>query len=145
MRHNIRLTTTRMSRDTAARLNSLTSTVIGCAIGIHKAFGSGLLESAYTACLCHDLIGAGLRVERERALPLVHGSLTLSCAYRADIVVEDAVLIEVKAVETPSPVWHRQVRTYLQLGDYRVGLLLNFGAATMLEGIERVVNNFPDG
>jgi GxxExxY protein len=70
--------------------------------------------------------------------------LTLRFAYRADIVVDDGVLIEVKAVETINPVWHPQVRTYLQLGDYRGGLLLNFGAATMLEGIERIVNDFPE-
>jgi GxxExxY protein len=143
MRHEIR-SFGGMSRDTAERLNHLTSTVIGCAIEIHKAFGSGLLESAYCACLCHDLIAAGLTIERQKALSLVHGTLMVHCAYRADIVVEDAVLIEVKAVENLSPVWHRQLRTYLRLGDYRVGLLLNFGAPTMREGIERVANDFPD-
>jgi GxxExxY protein len=133
-----------MSRNTAERLNHLTSTIIGCAIEIHKKFGSGLLENAYCACVCHDLVAAGLRIERHKPLPLVHGTLRMPCAYRADIVVEDAVVIEIKAVENRSPVWDRQVSTYLRLGDYRVGLLLNFGAPTMREGIVRIVNDFPD-
>jgi iron complex transport system substrate-binding protein len=121
----------RMSQPSAATLNRITSTILGCAIGIHQSFGSGLLESAYAACLAHDLVHAGFHVERQKALPLTHHGLTIACAYRADIVVDGLVLIEVKAVETLSPVCHRQVRTYLQLGDYRVGLLLNFGAPTM--------------
>jgi GxxExxY protein len=133
-----------MSRHTAELLNHLTSTIIGCAIEIHRKFGPGLLESAYGACLRHDLIAAGVTIERQRALPLVHGTLRVRCAYRADIVVEEAVLIEVKAAENLIPVWHRQVSTYLRLGDYRVGLLLNFGAPTMREGIVRIVNDFPD-
>jgi len=85
-----------------------------------------------------------LKVERQKALPLRYHGLQLSCAYRADIVVDGLVLIEVKAIETLAPMHPRQVRTYLQLGDYRVGLLLNFGAATMTAGIERIVHRFPD-
>jgi GxxExxY protein len=133
-----------MTQPSAATLNRITSTILRCAISIHKSFGSGLLESAYAACLAHDLVDAGLHVERQKSLPLAHNGLTIACAYRADIVVDRLVLVEIKAVETLSPVCHRQVRTYLRLGDYRVGLLLNFGAPTMKEGIERIVNDFPE-
>jgi GxxExxY protein len=118
--------------------------IIRWAIRVHKTFGSGLLESAYVACLCHDLAGEGLKIERQKRLPLVYRGLKMNCAYRADIVVSDRVLVEVKAVEVTSPVFERQIRTYLRLGDYRVGLLLNFGLPTMKAGIDRVVNNFPD-
>jgi GxxExxY protein len=133
-----------MSQPTAATLNRITSTILGCAIRIHQSFGSGLLERAYAACLAHDLINSGFHVERQKPLPLAHNGLTIACAYRADIVVDRLVLVEIKAVETLSPVCHRQVRTYLRLGDYRVGLLLNFGAPTMREGIDRIVNDFPE-
>ena len=128
----------------AQTLNGLTRTVIRCAIQIHRTFGSGLLENAYAACLCHDLTAAGLKIERQKPLPLVYRGLKVNCADRADIVVAGQVLLEIKAVEAMSPVFERQVRTYLRLGDYRVGLLLNFGMPTMREGIARVVNDFPD-
>jgi len=133
-----------MSDATAEELNRLTSTIIAAAIDIHRVYGSGLLESAYSACLCHDLRQAGLTVERQKSLPLVHGRLKLDCAYRADLVVEHIVLIEVKAVDVVLPTHRRQVNTYIRLGDYRVGLLLNFGTAVMKYGIERIVNRFPD-
>ena len=133
-----------MSQPTATTLNRITSKILACAIDVHRAFGSGLLESAYGACLAHDLGHAGCEVERQKPLPLTHNGLKIACAYRADIVVDRLVLVEIKAVETLSPVYRRQVRTYLRLGDYRVGLLLNFGAPTMKEGIERIVNDFPD-
>ena len=133
-----------MPEITAEGLNGLTSTIIESAIRIHRTFGSGLLESAYAACLCHDLTGLGITVERQKPLPLVYHGFKLDCAYRADIVVGGLVLVEVKAVDAPHQVHRRQVNTYLRLGDYRVGLLLNFGAPTMKQGIERIVNGFPD-
>jgi GxxExxY protein len=83
-------------------------------------------------------------VERQKHLPLVYDGLKLDCAYRADIVVDGLVLVEVKAIETVLPAHRRQINTYIRLGDYRVGLLLNFGAAMMKQGIERIVNRFPD-
>jgi GxxExxY protein len=129
---------------TADSLNGLTSTIIACAIKIHRQFGPGLLESAYGPCLCHDLLKAGLGIETQKALPLLYDGLKLECAYRADIVVDHLVLIEVKALETLLPIHRRQLSTYLRLGNYRVGLLLNFGAMTMKNGIQRVVNGFPD-
>jgi GxxExxY protein len=129
---------------TAEALNRVTSSVLTAAITVHRALGPGLLESAYSACLAHDLASAGLRVERQKPLPLVYGALRIDCAYRADLVVDERVLVEVKAVETLAPIHSRQVYTYLRLGDYRVGLLLNFGAPVMKQGISRIVNGFPD-
>jgi len=133
-----------MPEATAGELNQITSTIIANAINIHRMFGPGLLESAYSACLVHDLREAGLQVECQKPLPLVHGRLQIDCAYRADVVVEGLVLVEIKAIDLVLPSHRRQVNTYIRLGDYRVGLLLNFGAAIMKHGIERIVNRFPD-
>lgn len=127
----------------AAALNQLTETIIGAAIRIHRALGPGLLESAYVACLAYELKEAGLHFESQQAVPLVYGNLSLPCAYRADLLVERCVLLEVKALDAISPLHVRQLRTYLRLADCRVGLLLNFGALTMREGITREVNRFP--
>ena len=129
---------------TAEALNRLTSSVLDAAIRIHRALGPGLLENAYLSCLVLELTEAKLRIERQRAVPLVYKGVTINCGYRADLVVDRSVLIEVKAVEALAPIHIQQLQTYLRLGDYRVGLLLNFGAPTMKAGIKRVVNRFPD-
>jgi GxxExxY protein len=129
---------------TADHLNHLTSLIIAGAIRIHRAFGSGLLESAYLACLCHELRIARVGFEHQKALPLFYGDVRIECAYRADVIVEGLVLVEVKAIEAFAPIHVRQLRTYVRLADCPVGLLLNFGAVTMTAGIKRVVNQFPD-
>jgi len=129
---------------TAETLNRLTWSVLDAAIRIHRALGPGLLESAYLACLEYELTEAQLRIERQRAVPLVYRGVRIDCGFRADIVVESSVLIEVKAQEAIAPIHTRQLQTYLRLGQYPVGLLLNFGAPTMRAGIKRIVNNFPD-
>ena len=129
---------------TAETLNRLTSSVLDAAIRIHRALGPGLLESAYLACLEYELTEAQLRLERQRAVSLVYKGVRIDCGYRADIVVECRVLIEVKAQEAIASIHTRQLHTYLRLGQYPVGLLLNFGAPTMKAGIKRIVNNFPD-
>ena len=128
---------------TAAELNEITSTIIRGAIRIHRVVGPGLFENVYCLCLVHDLRTAGLKVERERPIHLVYEKLVVNCAYKADLDVEDCVLVEVKAVDAVAPIHLRQVATYIRLADYRVGLLLNFDAAAMKDGIHRVVNNFP--
>lgn len=128
----------------AERLNSLTSCIIKSAIEIHRAFGPGLLESAYVACLKRDLMDAQIPVKAQQAIPLVYRNLRISCAYRADLVVDGCVLVEVKAIEVCLPIHSQQLYTYLRLGNYPVGLLLNFGAGTMKAGIRRMVNHFPD-
>jgi GxxExxY protein len=129
---------------TADTLNQITSIILTAAIGIHRALGPGLLESAYLSCLIHDLVTAQLRIERQKALPLIYRGMSIECAYRADLVVEESVLIEVKALDTLAPIHSQQLYTYLRLGKYPVGLMLNFGAPTMRAGIKRMVNGFPD-
>jgi GxxExxY protein len=129
---------------TAEALNGITSTILSAAIDIHRTFGPGLFERAYLACLIHDLVSGSLRVETQKPIPLVHRGVRIDCAYRADLVVEGNVLVEVKALEALAPIHSQQLRTYLRLGDYPVGLLLNFGAPTMKAGTKRVVNQFPD-
>lgn len=129
---------------TAHELNQLTSAVIANAITVHRELGPGLLESAYLACLLHELSSSSLRVETQRPLSLVYRGVKIDCVYRADLIVNEAVLVEVKALDDIAPVHARQLRTYLRLAGCRVGLLLNFGAATMKDGIKRVVNGFPE-
>ena len=128
----------------AESLNRLTSVIVQAAIGVHKALGPGLLENAYFSCLSFELSTSGVRIETQKALPLVYRGVKIDCAYRADLVVEDQVLVEVKALECLAPIHSQQLYTYLRLADCRVGLLLNFGARTMKEGIRRVVNEFPE-
>ena len=129
---------------TAETLNHLTSSVIDAAIRIHRALGPGLLESAYLTCLEYELTDSKFRIERQRAVPLVYKGVSISCGFRADLVVERSVLIEVKAQEALAPIHLRQLQTYRRLGEYPVGLLLNFGAPTMKAGIRRIVDGFPD-
>lgn len=127
----------------AARLNQLTELIIAAAIVVHRTLGPGLLESAYIVCLRYELVASNLRVETEKPIPLVYKSVRLACAYKADLVVEDSVIVEVKAQECLAPLHAKQLLTYLKLYDRRVGLILNFGAQTMRDGIKRVVNRFP--
>ena len=129
---------------TATALNRITSTIIANAITVHRTLGPGLLESAYFACLLHELGAASLSIETQRPVPLVYRGLKIDCAYRADLIVDAAVLVEVKALDALAPVHTRQLRTYLRLAGCPVGLLLNFGAPTMKAGIKRVVNGFPE-
>ncbi|HZM58792.1 MAG TPA: GxxExxY protein [Vicinamibacterales bacterium] len=125
-------------------LNRLTSSIIEAAIRIHRTLGPGLLESAYLQCLRFELISAGLNVESEKALSLLYRGVTIDCAYRADLVVEGVVIVEVKALDSLAPIHSRQLYTYLRVADCRVGLILNFGAMTLRDGIKRVVNGFPE-
>ena len=129
---------------TAAFLNNQTSMIIAAAIEIHRALGPGLLEKAYLLCLLHELKKAGLSVKNQVPLPLIYKEVSIKTAYWADLIVSDSVIVEVKAIETVAPIHTRQLSTYLRLGDCRVGLLLNFGAETMRQGIHRAVNDFPE-
>jgi GxxExxY protein len=133
-----------MPLPTAETLNAITSRIIDSAIAIHRALGPGLLESAYLKCLTRDLADAQLPFQTQHSIPLVYKGLSIDCAYRADLIVEGHVLVEVKAVETFAPIHSQQLYTYLRLGNYPVGLLLNFGAPMMKDGIKRIVNHFPD-
>jgi GxxExxY protein len=115
--------------------------IIGCAIKLHRELGPGLLESSYVHCLNYELIKAGLVVEREKALPLVYSEVRLDCGYRIDLLVEEKVILEIKAVEALNAVHTAQVITYLKLSGCRLGMLMNFNVALMKDGIKRVVNN----
>lgn len=125
-------------------VNRLTSTILSGAIKIHRQCGPGLLEHAYLACLCHELTQAKAKFDVQRVLPLLYDGVRIDCAYRADLVVDDMVVVEVKALDAIAPVHLRQLRTYTQLADCPVGLLLNFGAPTMKDGIRRVMNGYPN-
>ncbi|REE24289.1 GxxExxY protein [Winogradskyella pacifica] len=106
---------------------------------MHKQLGPGLLESAYQECLFHELKKAGLAVQKEKALPIVYKDIKLDHGYRIDLLVENKVVIEIKTVEAFSDVHLAQVLTYLKLGNYKLGLLLNFHVTTLKNGIRRVI------
>lgn len=125
-------------------LNAITEQVIGAAIEVHRAVGPGLLESAYEACLIFELRQRGFKVEHQKPLPVVYKNVKLDCGYRLDIVVDDSVIVEIKAVEKLNSVHEAQLLSYLRLYGSRVGLLVNFHVAMLKDGIRRVVNNFPD-
>jgi len=114
--------------------------LVDSAIQVHTALGPGLLESAYEVCLVHELRTRGLRVERQKALPVTYKSVDLEVGYRLDLVVEDEVLVELKAVESLLPIHEAQLLSYMKLGEYRLGFLLNFNTRRMKDGIKRMVN-----
>ena len=119
--------------------NELSSKIIGCAIEVHKQLGPGLLESAYQECLLYELKAAGLQVQKEKPMPIVYKEVRLDHGYRLDLLVENKVVVEIKTVEALNEVHVAQVLTYLKLGNYKLGLLLNFHVATLKDGIKRVI------
>lgn len=122
------------------RENEISGRVIGIAIEVHNALGPGLLESVYKECLFYKLSQAGLDVEREKPMPLVFKDVKLECGYRVDLLVESKLVLEIKSVESLHDVHLAQVLTYLKLGNYRLGLLMNFNMVKLKDGIKRVVN-----
>lgn len=121
--------------------NELSNLCIGEAIHVHKSLGPGLLESVYVHCLCHRLMKAGLNVAREVPIPVVFEGEKLECGYRADMIIEQKVIIEVKAIEALTDVHKAQVLTYLKLAEKKLGLLINFNVLFLKDGIKRIVNN----
>ena len=121
--------------------NEISQLIIGCAIKVHTALGPGLLESAYEECLYYELVKEGLKVEKQKALPLIYEEIKLEVGYRLDLIVEDKVIIEIKACEGLNDVHLAQVLTYLKLSDVKLGLLINFNVTRVKDGIKRVVNN----
>jgi len=126
------------------RLDNITGTIINCAIGVHRALGPGLLESAYEACLAFELAEQGLKIERQKPLPVVYRDVKLDCGYRLDIFVEESVIIEIKVVDHLAPIHKAQLLSYLRLSECKVGLLINFNVNVLKSGVIRMVNNFPD-
>lgn len=121
--------------------NDISQIIIGCAIRVHKALGPGLLESAYEECLYYELVKAGLKVEKQKTLPLIYEDIRLEVGYRLDLMVEDKVIVEIKACEELNDVHLAQVLTYLKLSQAKLGLLINFNVSKVKHGIQRVVNN----
>jgi GxxExxY protein len=125
-------------------INELTEIIIGAAIEVHKALGRGLLESAYEQCLCHELRLRGVQFERQRDLPISYKGVQLDCGYKLDLVVENIVVVELKSVDSLHPIHEAQLLTYLRLGGWNVGLLLNFNVAVLKDGIRRRVHGLKE-
>jgi len=121
------------------KINQITGAIIGAAIEVHRALRPGLLESAYEECLCRELTLQRIPFERQRPLPLTYKGLRLDCGYRLDLLVADAVVVEIKAVDTLLPIHEAQLLTYLRLGGWKVGLLINFNVPVLKQGIRRRV------
>jgi len=124
--------------------NEIAREVVDAAYRVHTRLGPGLLESVFEAVLAYELGKRGLQVVRQQPIPVVYDDLRLDEGYRADIVAEDKVIVELKSVEAVAPVHKKQLLTYLRLADKRLGLLLNFGAALIKDGITRVVNGLEE-
>ena len=120
-------------------LNKLSNEIIGLAIKVHNALGPGLLESSYKECLFYEILKAGYMAEKEKALPLIYKEVKLDIGYRMDILVEDKLVVEIKAVDALAEIHTAQVLTYLKLSGKRLGLLLNFNVKYLKSGIRRLV------
>jgi len=126
-------------RDTETQRFSLIEKIIGAAIEVHRSLGPGLLESAYEECLCYELGQQGLNFQRQIPLPVVYKGVRLDCGYRIDPIVENKTVLELETVDRLLPIHQAQLLTYLKLGGYGMGLLMNFHSAVLKDGIKRVV------
>ena len=126
----------------SARLEELARIVVDCGYHLHRALGPGLLESAYEILLCAELKARGLRFQCQLIVPIEHRGVLIENAFRADILVEDSLLVELKSTEAHSTVHEKQLLTYLRLMKLPLGLLINFGAATYKDGVRRIANDY---
>src|SRR2546430_2431666 len=139
------ISTTEIAEDAEPmHVNQLTELVIARAIEVHRALGPGLLESAYEMCLCHELSLGRIPFERQKPIPLTYKGITLDCGYRADIVVDGRFLVEVKSVDALAAIQEAQLLSYLKLGGWQIGLLMNFNVQLLKSGIRRRVLNLPE-
>jgi GxxExxY protein len=130
-----------MQRLSMEELNRVTEAIIGAAIEVHRALGPGLLESAYLACLSYELIQRGYKVLQQVPLPLIYKDVKLDCGYRLDLLINDAVIVEVKSVESLASIHEAQLLSYLKLADCKVGLILDFNDKMLKHGgLKRLVN-----
>lgn len=123
-------------------MDSLSEKIIGAAIMVHRELGPGLLESAYEACLAYELRDSGLLVESQKPLPVVYRGVQLDCGYRLDLVVENQIILELKAIEKLLPIHEAQLLSYLKLSGLNRGLLINFHSQLLKDGIKRLVHQF---
>ena len=124
--------------------NAIAKEIVDAAFRIHTTLGPGLLESVYNAVLAHELGRRGLRTSQQQSIPVVYENFRIDAGFRADLVVEDKVIVEIKSVELIAPVHKKQLLTYLRLADKRLGLLINFNVALIKDGITRIVNGLRD-
>ncbi|MFT3743921.1 MAG: GxxExxY protein [Pyrinomonadaceae bacterium] len=128
----------------SAGYKALSERIIGAAIEVHRKLGPGLLESAYRECFARELLLRNISFERERAIPVVYKDVHLQCGYRLDFLIENAVVVEIKSVDVLAPIHESQLITYLSLGGWSLGLLINFNVLLLKDGIRRRVFNFRD-
>jgi GxxExxY protein len=121
--------------------NELSKEIVNAAFKIHKTLGPGLLESVYETTLAHELEKRGIKVTRQQALPVVYETIRMEIGFRADLIVGDKVIVEIKSIDALAPVHRKQLLTYLRLTDKRLGLLINFNVELIRDGIMRVVND----
>ena len=121
-------------------LNEVSERIIGCAIKVHRALGPGLLESTYEVCLMHELVKMGLTVQAQVPLPVHYDGLKLDAGYKIDLLVENSVIVELKAVESLHPIHEAQLLSYLKLSGKKLGLLINFNVKMLKNGVKRLVN-----
>ena len=129
---------------TRVELDSISEALIGAAIAVHRELGAGLLESAYEACLKFELLSRGFKVERQVSLPVRYRDVEVECGFRIDLRVNDAVIVELKAVEKLKRIHEAQLQTYLKLTGLHLGLLMNFNVVRLTDGLRRIVRDFPD-
>lgn len=122
--------------------SDITGQIIGAAIKVHRKLGPGVLESAYEACLAYELEKLGFHVHRQKAVPLIYEKVKLECGFRADLVIDGRVVVEIKCKEALHPVDQAQLLSHLRLLDLHVGLLINFHVVQLKDGIKRIVNNY---
>ena len=120
--------------------NEIATTIIDKAMEVHKFLGPGLLESAYESCLFYELIKTGLKVDRQKPMPILYKNISLDTGYRIDLMVEDKVIVELKSVDSLTNIHIAQVLTYLKLSNCRLGLLINFNVKLLKTGIKRIAN-----
>jgi GxxExxY protein len=119
--------------------DTITPKIIGCAIEVHRLLGPGLLESVYEECMAFELSRRGFRVERQKPIPVCYKEIKLDCGFRLDMLVEDAVIIELKSVDQLIPVHQAQILTYLKFSKVRIGLLINFNVPVLKSGLKRYI------
>jgi GxxExxY protein len=129
---------------TAVDLNALSRIVLDCAYRVHTALGPGLLESAYQGCLLHELRQNNVGVASEVVLPVNYNGVKIDLGYRIDLLIEDSIILELRAIERPAPIHHAQLLSYLKLSGKQLGFLMNFNVLHLKDGIKRVVNGFPE-
>ena len=123
-------------------LDAISKGVIGAAIDVHRALGPGLLEAAYESCLAFELAQRGQFVERQKAVPIIYKAVEVEAGFRVDLLVDQRIIVELKAVEALAPIHKAQLLTYLKLTGLKIGLLMNFNVNILKHGLHRVVNNF---